>query len=79
MPDWEELREKFGVKFAAVAAGAFILCVVLGFSLFGFLTDKPLPDGTDRVYLKVKSGMNASDIGTALSNRGIINRGWEFC
>ena len=63
----------------AIFAGAFLLCVMLGSALFGFVTENPAPEDENVVtYVKVKQGMNAKDIGAMLAQRGIVKNRYEF-
>ena len=75
--DLEKLREKISLPFAGLAVGAFVLCAALGAALVGYLTDDALPP-EEIMYVKVKSGMNARDVGAILKKRGVVENRWEF-
>lgn len=56
----------------------FVACAIGGCALFSWLSDNETEDGSLPIYVKVKSGMNARDIGAMLTQRGIISNRYGF-
>ena len=80
MEEVHELLGEFTWKHLAAAAGAFFVAAAIflvsffgGDSNPGTVADRDLP-----IYLKVRSGMNARDIGEELQRRGIVSSKYKF-
>ena len=65
-------------KLTAAVVVVFLISIVGGCALFGILSETPAPDEDQKIYVKIKSGMNARDVGTVLANRGIIDNRYTF-
>lgn len=65
-------------KMAAVAGGILVLFGAFFFAVFGGGTSEKAPEKGLPIYVKVRSGMNAKEIGEELQRRGIVDSKLKF-